>query len=215
MDGYWTTATSDEKAYAANLDAIQRHLTKTRALPLLQADLDGVARVYRAFYWYGPSMNYSAGLDLRDLSRGAGATYYDLMTQVGGTGEPLSYLATEARFTFIKDLQSKNLIVPVVGNFGGPKAIRAIGDYVRSRGAVVAAFYVSTVEPYLKRAGTFETFCASVATLPVDAASSVFIRPGNVQNLVLSTPNVPSLPSGQRIGQYQIGVIVPIEGGCK
>jgi hypothetical protein len=38
-----------------------------------------------------------------------------------------SFLATEANFAYIKDFESKNLLVPVVGNFGGPKAIRAVG----------------------------------------------------------------------------------------
>ena len=30
MDAYWVTKTGDEAAYTANLDAIKRHLTKTR-----------------------------------------------------------------------------------------------------------------------------------------------------------------------------------------
>ena len=104
--------------------------------------------------------------------------------------------------------------MPVVGNFSGPKAIRAIGTYVRSRGATVAAFYVSTVEPYLKRDGSFPAFCANVATLPMDDAS-VFIRPGNIGNLgaggAVIAPPVPGVP---RIGTYQIGVIVPMATGC-
>jgi hypothetical protein len=35
------------------------------------------------------------------------------MNQVGETGDPLTYLGTEAKFAYIKDLQSKNLIVPL------------------------------------------------------------------------------------------------------
>jgi hypothetical protein len=33
------------------------------------------------------------------------------------------------------------------------------------------------VEQYLERDGTWTTFCANVASLPIDAAS-IFIRPG-------------------------------------
>ena len=29
---------------------------------------------------------------------------------------------------YVRDLQRRNLIVPVVGNFGGPKALRAVGE---------------------------------------------------------------------------------------
>ncbi len=214
MTAYWSVPTADEAAYSRNLRAIHRHLTTTRRFPMTPVDLEGVARVYRAFHWYGLAMNYSASLYLTPLGGGSAATYADLMMQVGATGEPLTYLGTEEKFAYIKDMESKNLIVPVVGNFGGPKAIRAIGSYLRSRGTTVAAFYVSTVEPYLKRAGTFEAFCASVATLPMDE-SSMFIRPGNLSNLVASGARVaPPAPNMPRLGTYQIGVIMPMATGC-
>jgi len=98
------------------------------------------------------------------------------MRQTDANGRELSFLATEARFAFVKDLQSKNLIVPVVGNFAGPKALRAIGAYVRDQGATIDAFYVSEVEPYLVQDGIWPAFCANVATLPADE-QSVLIRP--------------------------------------
>jgi hypothetical protein len=96
------------------------------------------------------------------------------------------------------------------------KAIRAIGQYVRSRGATIDAFYVSSVEPYLKRAGTFETFCESVATLPMTDAS-LFIRPGNLGNLMISSGRdvAPPPPGTPRIGTYQVGVLMPLETGCR
>lgn len=214
MAAYWVVPTADEAAYATNLQAIQGHLTKTHRFPMTQTDLDGVARVYRAFYWFGPEMNYSVTLDLTSTAGRNAASYADLVTQLGANGEPLTFLGTEGKFAFIKDMESKNLIVPVVGNFGGPKAIRAIGDYIRSRGATVAAFYVSSVEPYLKRAGVFETFCASVATLPMDD-SSLFIRPGNLQNLLATgAPIAESTAETPRIGTYQLGVIMAMKTGC-
>jgi hypothetical protein len=78
---------------------------------------------------------------------------------------------------------------------------------------------VSTVEPYLRRDGSFPTWCGNVETLPVDDAS-VFIRPGNVQNLgaTLTAEQrqalIDSLRNAPPIGTYQTGVIVPIKGGC-
>ena len=215
MTAYWGVDTADEAAYAANLIAIERHLTKTHEFPISPEDLAGIGRAYRVFHWYGPRINYSASLNLTPLSGGNAATYFDLMTQADEKGQPLTYLATEANFAYIKDLETKNLIVPVVGNFSGPKAIRAIGDYVRSRGATVSAFYVSTVEPYLKRDGSFPAFCANVATLPMNE-SSVFIRPGNVMNLGATGAAIaPPSPGTPRIGTYQIGVIMPLATGCQ
>lgn len=214
-DAYWPVPTGDEAAYSKGLLEIQNHLTKTHKFPMPPEDLAGVASAYRAFYYYGPQMNYSASLALTPLGGGNAATYFDLMNQLGDDGLPLTYLGTEAKWAYIKDLQARNMIVPVVGNFSGPKAIRSIGEYVRGRGATVTAFYVSTVEPYLKRAGTFETFCESVATLPMNDMS-VFIRPGNAQNLALSSPSVaPMSPNSPRIGTYQLGVVVPLATGCK
>jgi hypothetical protein len=214
MNAYWDVPTADEAAYLANLQAIHRYLTKTRALPLPPEDVDGVATAYRAFYHYGPAMNYNASLSLTNIGGGSAATYRDLMAQTDASGQFLTYLGSEEKFAYIKDLQTRNLIVPVVGNFSGPKAIRAIGAYVNSRGATVSAFYVSTVEPYLKRDGSFPTFCANVATLPMDDAS-LFIRPGNVPNLQSSGFAVAPPPAGTpRIGSYQIGVIVPMKTGC-
>ena len=193
MNAYMETAAADETAYTANLQAIQNHLTKTRALPLSDEDLDGIAAVYRAFYWYGPAITWAARItsvpfeNMRTPGGGAvvpGTTYRDLMIQADAAGQELSYLASEEKFAFLKDLQRKNLIVPVVGNFSGPKALRAVGAYLKERRAVVSAFYVSNVESYLQRNGVWGKFCANVATLPLDAAST-FIRPGGRSNSLL------------------------------
>jgi hypothetical protein len=97
------------------------------------------------------------------------------MVATDGASVPQGYLATDENFSVIKELHGRNPIVPVVGNFGGPKAIRAVGKYIRARNSVVAAFYVSNVEQYLLRDDTIDQFCASAASLPLDA-SSTFIR---------------------------------------
>jgi hypothetical protein len=73
-------------------------------------------------------------------------------------------------------LHEKNLIIPVSGDFGGPKAIRAIAAYLTQHHGKLRAFYVSNVEQYLFQDGKDPAFYANVATLPIDSAS-VFIRP--------------------------------------
>ena len=75
----------------------------------------------------------------------------------------------------MKDLQRRNALVPVVGDFAGPKALRAIGDFAAAARRDVSAFYVSNVEEYLRQDGVWLKFCANVATLPL-AAGSPFIR---------------------------------------
>ena len=98
------------------------------------------------------------------------------MTQTDETGATLSYLATEAQFQFVKELQTRNLVVPVVGDFAGGKALKAIGQYLREHGSVLTAFYVSNVESYLRQDDKWMSFCGNVASIPHDEAS-VFVRP--------------------------------------
>jgi hypothetical protein len=148
--------------YDRNISAITDFLTRTRKLPLPRADLDSITAIYQIFY--------RSGFFIRPSP-----SYADLMMATDAAGVPRSYLATEAAFARLKDLQSRNMVVPVVGNFGGPKAIRAIGRYLKTRGATVSAFYLSNVEQYLVQDGIWNTFCQNVAMLPLDA-SSTFIR---------------------------------------
>ena len=77
---------------------------------------------------------------------------------------------------FVKGLHEKNLIVPVSGDFGGDKALRAIGAWLHKHGGTVSAFYVSNVEQYLFQDDKNRAFYENVGTLPMTDAS-VFIRP--------------------------------------
>lgn len=147
------------------LTAIKQLLTRTRTLPLPQRDLDGIDIIFQTFY--------TSGFYVR-----SSPSYWDLMTATDAAGVERSYLATESGFAWLKDLQSRNLVVPVVGDFGGPKAIRAIGRYLKAKGGIVGAFYLSNVEQYLQQDGKWGAFCQNVATLPLDQ-SSTFIRSQN------------------------------------
>ena len=62
------------------------------------------------------------------------------------------------------------------GDFGGSRALRAIGNYVKAHDATVSAFYLSNVEQYLFQDGKDTAFYDNVATLPLNS-TSVFIRP--------------------------------------
>ena len=102
-------------------------------------------------------------------------TYAELMTAGDSAGKQHSFLAAEENYKFIKDLETRNLIVPIVGNFAGPKALRAVAEYLKEQKQTVSVFYLSNVEKYLRQDGIWNTFCENSATLPIDK-SSVFIR---------------------------------------
>jgi hypothetical protein len=63
----------------------------------------------------------------------------------------------------------------VVGDFAGPKALTAIGDYLREIGETVSVFYVSNVEFYLLQNGVFSQYGENVKRLPT-TEKSLFIR---------------------------------------
>ena len=148
--------------YERNLKAIDDQLTKTHKLALSKDDVEWVQYVFQTFYRYGYAIRPSP-------------SYADLMTATDEAGMFRSYLASEASFSFLKDLETKNLVVPLVGDFGGRKSIREVGTYLKAHGATVSAFYLSNVEDYLYQDGKWPAFCRNVATLPLDT-SSTFIR---------------------------------------
>jgi hypothetical protein len=163
-------AAESESLYEQNLQAIKDQLTKTHQFPLSDRDLEGVRYVYSNFRRFGPNINYgSSG------SGFGGVSYLDLMVATDAQGTARSYLANEESFEFLKALEGKNLVVPLVGNFAGPKAIRAVGKYLKENGGKISAFYLSNVEQFLQQDGIWDIFCRSVATLPLDE-SSTFIR---------------------------------------
>jgi len=165
-------AERSDEFFRQNLADVTAHLVTTHGFALTGDDLEWVEYVLGAFFRYGPSMNYSSTGSFGGRSQ---PTYADLMTATDGDGRAGSYLASEERFQVVRDLHRRNLLVPVVGDFAGDKAIRGVGRYLRDRGAQVAAFYVSNVEQYLERSALWPRFCANAATLPIDDAS-LFIR---------------------------------------
>jgi hypothetical protein len=158
-----------------NLQAAKEWLLKHHSFALSADDLSGLEYVYKAFYDSGPDLNYS--FPNGGFFRGGNfPTYADLMSETDGRGEHRSYLATEDQFRALSELEKNNAIVPLVGNFSGPKALRAVGAYLRQHNATVSAFYTSNVEMYLFQQGDdWKKFYGNVATLPVTDRST-FIR---------------------------------------
>jgi len=187
---------SDGELQAATLNDILTLLTTTRGFGLTPEDLTGIEDIYDQFVRYGPSITYSSGPGRSGPSRrGRGGfsnfpTYADLMRQTDGTGVQRGYLASEQNFQVLKAMEERNLIVPIVGDFAGSKALRAVGRYVRDHGSVIAAFYTSNVEQYLFRNGVWRAFYSNLATLPVDD-STVIIRSVSPRDGYLGVPQGP------------------------
>jgi hypothetical protein len=170
--------------YDKNLKEIMSHLVTKHGFKLSAGDRDGIAFVYGSWFRYGPDIQYElTGLTGRG-GRGGGRTggpagafptYAGLMTATDRNGKNHSYLASEEAFRFVKDLETRNMVVPVVGNFAGPKALRSVAAFLKEQSVTVSAFYVSNVEQYLREDGVWSAFCSNVALFPIDDKST-FIR---------------------------------------
>jgi hypothetical protein len=170
----FNAAARDSVAFARNLAAIKTHLTKTHSFVMNDSDSKLLDYTYGAFYGGGPqiSYNYPNG---GGFGRGM-PNYATLQSATDASGKNWAYLATEANFRWLKDFESKNLLVPVVGDFAGPKAIRAVGQYLKDHNAVASVFYTSNVEQYLfQQDDDWGKYYRNVATLPLDSTST-FIR---------------------------------------
>jgi hypothetical protein len=169
FDAYAAVPASD-RLYTETMARVRDRLFTTHRFDLSEEDLRGIEYVYRAFFMFGPDIKYSPqGLTGSTVQ----PTYAALMAATDERGQALGFLGSEDRFVFVKGLHSRNLIVPVVGNFAGTKAINGVAAYLKQKGATVAAFYLSNVEEYLRRDGVWREFCGNVSTLPRDATSTV------------------------------------------
>ena len=141
---------------------ILTRLKTGRGFKLSAADESRIRAIYFTFAREGV-LNFSSSF----MSPG----YAGLMTRTDRNGKNWSFLATRENYDRVRAMQQKNLIVPIVGDFGGPKAIRMAGQYVRDHGAVVNVFYLSNVEDYL--GGGWPQYVTNLASLPMDASSAL------------------------------------------
>ncbi|HUF48781.1 MAG TPA: hypothetical protein VMM93_13270 [Vicinamibacterales bacterium] len=156
-------------------------LERQHRFALTPDDVATMRYVLGTFFEFGPELSYApVDADRRfslppGLRRSMFPSFAELATRTDGQGVNRGYLATEASYAFLRDLQRRNLIVPVVGDFAGDRALRSVGAWVGERGAVVTTFYTSNVEQYLFQNRVWDRFYANVATMPLDETST-FIR---------------------------------------
>ncbi len=171
---------TDRALAQRNAREIKDTLVKRHKFDLTKEDLDSIEYVYSVFVEAGPDLDYTIG----GGGGGGSPTYRELMTAADREGQQRSYLATEENFRLVREMQRKNLIVPLAGDFAGPKAIRAVGQYLKDHDATATAFYLSNVEQYLfQQRNDWRQFYSNVAALPLDD-SSTFIRSVNSGNFL-------------------------------
>jgi hypothetical protein len=145
-------------------EEIMTRLKKRHAFPLTAEDDNRIRAIYRTFVREGV-LNFSSSF----MSPG----YATLMIATDGSGKNWSYLATNQNYDRVRSMHQKNLIVPLVGDFAGTKAIQMSAQFVKDHGATVNVFYISNVEDYIQT--SWQQYFSNIASLPIETAS-VFIR---------------------------------------
>jgi len=164
-----------DSAYKANFAAIVELLTRQHGFVLPEADIQSISHVYEVFFKAGTDVNYGYRSGRPSMPT-TYPTFGMLQAATNADTVQMAFLANEDRYRAVRSLQLKNLIVPVVGNFGGPSAIKSVAKWLRERSLMVTTFYVSNVEQYLWReSGSAERFYSNVSALPIDTTSH-FIR---------------------------------------
>lgn len=162
-----------DAAYTANLADIIKTIETEFQFSLSKDDKASLEYVYKNFR--------SEGVDIAFRLDGGGGwgNYFpsmrELIVQTDLNGKQGNFLAVVDDYNFVRDMHRKNLIIPIVGDFGGAKALAAIGDYLRKAGLTVTAYYLSNVEQYLFDGSSFEAFAKNVKRLPL-TDKSLFIR---------------------------------------
>jgi len=129
---------SNADLYMENLGAIKSSF-KTHGYSLSSDDITRIEFVYQVFFRGGPAINYS----FASISPATSTpSYLQNMTMSDDAGHHWSYLATEENFQYVRELQRKNLFVPLVGDFSGPTTIRSIARYLKEKNANVSARFM-------------------------------------------------------------------------
>ena len=145
---------------------------KSFGVPLTPAELETITKARARFVQTGLALKFQArGQPLRDYY----PTLRTLLRENDRAGHQLSFLASEPAFQFVRDLQARNLSVPVGGDVSGTWAMHAIAADITARGLRLSALYISNVEYYLFPDRSFGRYANNVKMLPYDERS-VIIR---------------------------------------
>ena len=90
-------------------------------------------------------------------------------------GSPAHFLANDATYQTVRQAQSGDRLIPLVGDFAGDLTMRNLALWLRDRSLKLGVLAISDVEFFLIRDGKFPTYAANLAALPW-AEGAILIR---------------------------------------
>ena len=177
---------TSENLFQKNMAAVKSLLVNRYHLKLSPADLKKIDYVYRAFWEDGLGLRFSS------IGRNNALNYptlEEMLLETDRQGRQQSYLSSEELFQQLKRFEAENRLIPIVGDFSGPHAFKALGAFLRANGLRVSSFYTSNVEFYLFSTPGWSRYVSNVRSLPL-AEDAIFIRSyfGNGRRHPLNMP---------------------------
>ena len=159
------SAPSTDERFVDNLALIRSTIEESFEMPLSSGDAETLQTICESFRRASLDIGYREGF----------ASLKDLLLETDLDGNRGSFLVDEGDYQFVRDLQRRNRIIPLVGDFAGSKALAQVAGYLAQHDYRVSVFYTSNVEEYLFQDRTFAKFADNVARFAT-ADRAVFIR---------------------------------------
>jgi hypothetical protein len=151
---------------ASSAPPLDQRLRETIAgfgVPVSAKEMETILRFHGEFMARRLSLRFhSTGR----LPRSYYPTYRELLLETDPQGGQRSFLARESDFQFLRSMQARDAVIPVVGDLGGTHALAAIGRWMRDHNQRLSALYVSNVEDYLFRDQVFGQYMDNLSRLP-------------------------------------------------
>ena len=165
-------AKTSEMLFQTNWGTVKSLLLNKYRLTLSPDDLAKIEYVYQTFW--------KENLDLRFSSIGRGnasmyPSFEEMLVETDRQGRQQNYLSSEDFFQWLKKFQAENRLIPIVGDFAGPHALKAVGAFLKANGLRLSVFYTSNVEFYLFGRPNWTRYMANLRAIPL-AEESIFIR---------------------------------------
>jgi len=162
---YIESAPTTRQRFADNLAIIRSTIEDTFQVTLSSTDAESLETIYESFWQANLSIGYARGF----------ASLKELLLETDLDGNRGNFLVDEADYAFVRDLQQRNRVIPLVGDFAGSKALVAVASYLERHRHPLSAFYTSNVEEYLFQDRNFPKFADNVARF-ASSDRAVFIR---------------------------------------
>ena len=172
LDDPLASSVSSNPAIDKRLQETIRETINGFGVPLSAKEMETILRFHGEFRNKRLSLRFHT---TGQLPRSYYPTYRELLLETDREGRQLSYLVSEDDFQFLRSLQQRDAVIPVVGDLGGMHALASIGRWMRQHNHRLSAFYVSNVEDYLFRDQVFGQYMENLNRLP-HSDRSVVIR---------------------------------------